>query len=106
MTHEEYMAAFDKVLVRMRDTTCRKNADYGEAADAFANFRLIQELTGGRITMQDGILVRMTDKLARLVHLSARDAQVKDEAFADTAEDLAVYAAILALMRAAPQNQP
>lgn len=75
--------------------TQRKNSDYADKDDAFLNFRLIETLTAGRITVEQGLLVRLSDKLQRAANLIDREAQVKDEKIQDTLEDLSVYADIL-----------
>jgi Nucleotide modification associated domain 1 len=71
-----------------------KNADYG------ASYNLAPKLLG--IPAHVGLLVRMTDKLARACRLAqGYEAEVKDEALVDTLIDLANYAvlAILTLER-------
>ncbi len=87
---------FDTILERMAAIHKAKNADYG------SSYNLAPALLG--IPAHVGLLVRMTDKLARackLVH--GQPAQVQDEALTDTLLDLANYAvlAILALEDAA-----
>ena len=80
----------------MVDTVRRKNADYagqGGNADAFANFHMIERLSNGAITTEQGFLTRMSDKFSRLVSLvtSGKEAQVKNESIGDTAIDQAAY---------------
>jgi len=68
------------------DTMQRKNADYAHEGDPFRNFR-----TFGTF----GVLVRMSDKLARLRTFEERGVfSVKDESLRDTLEDLINYAII------------
>ena len=87
-TKEQYLAEFKKLTDQMLDLTTKKNADYGSAADPFANFRTFGEL---------GILVRMSDKFSRLrtALYEKREFQVNNETVEDTALDLAVYALLL-----------
>jgi hypothetical protein len=83
---------FESILKRMAEIHRAKNADYG------SSYNLVPMLLG--IQAHVGILVRMTDKLARACKLAqGQEAQVKDEALADTLMDLANYSvlAILAL---------
>lgn len=83
---------FDEILQKMAAIHKAKNADYGDS------FSLAPALLG--ISAHLGLLVRMTDKLARACRLAqGHDRQVKDEALADTLLDLANYAvlAVLAL---------
>lgn len=73
----------------------KKNHDYtggGENNDAFLNFRYA-ELVG--VPVDRAILVRMTDKLARISSLLDQEAMVEDERLEDTLLDLINYAAIL-----------
>jgi hypothetical protein len=95
MTHQEYITEFERIAAELVDLTRRKNSDYSEGSNAFANFDLIEDVTGGRISREEGILVRMTDKLKRIGGLLRREAQVADEKITDTAKDLAVYSLIL-----------
>jgi hypothetical protein len=68
-----------------------KNADYACAEDPFRNFRTFGLL---------GVLVRMSDKLARLrSFLENQTLAVKDEGVEDTLIDLVNYAVIFSAMR-------
>jgi hypothetical protein len=81
---------FETALKRMAEIHQAKNADYG------ASYDLSPQLLG--IPAHVGILVRITDKLARACRLAqGQAAQVKGEALADTLLDLANYA-VLALV--------
>jgi hypothetical protein len=83
---------FDNILERMAVIHKAKNADYG------SSYNLAPALLG--IPAHVGLLVRMTDKLARACRLAQGQApQVEGEALQDTLLDLANYAvlAILAL---------
>jgi hypothetical protein len=80
MTRVEQMAAVQK---KGLDLFRRKNADYG---DAFATYGAI------------GVLVRMGDKIQRLMSISTKEVRmVDDESMADTLLDLHNYSA-MALM--------
>lgn len=85
---DRYFKHFRKVTEEMFETTKAKNNDYGGADDPFKNFREFGEL---------GILVRMSDKFARLktALLEKREFAVASETIDDTSMDLAVYTAIL-----------
>lgn len=60
-----------------------KNKDYG---DAFANYGSI------------GVLVRMGDKISRLVNIEKNKIEVKDEKMRDTLIDLHNYAAMAIML--------
>ena len=86
------LKTFDDVLNRMGQIHKAKNADYG------SSYNLAPALLG--IPAHVGLLVRMTDKLARACKLAqGQAAQVQDEALTDTLLDLANYSvlAILAI---------
>jgi hypothetical protein len=81
---------FEAILERMSAIHEAKNADYG------SSYNLAPALLG--IPAHVGILVRMTDKLARACRLSQGQApQVEGEALADTLLDLACYS-VLAIL--------
>lgn len=69
-----------------------KNHDYAGDADALANFRY-STLVG--VSLPRGILVRMTDKIARVSNLLDKDPKVTGESIADTLDDLTNYTQIL-----------
>lgn len=94
MTQEEYFERFIKKCDEMIRMTKAKNTDYAESSDAFANFRMIEQLTQGRISIADGIVVRMTDKLKRISSLLSCEAAVSEK-IEDTILDMAVYSLIL-----------
>lgn len=71
-----------------------KSHDYAKDKDAFSNFKQASLL--GICSVEQGILVRMCDKLSRLSQIiEKKDIQVKDEKLEDTIVDLINYAAIL-----------
>lgn len=70
----------------------RKNHDYAGVDDPFANFKYA-EILG--IPVEMAILVRVTDKIARIRNLLGKKSQVKDEAIEDTLLDAINYLAIL-----------
>lgn len=69
-----------------------KNADYAQSNDPFLNFRTSNDLN---ISLETGIIVRMMDKISRLLNLLHKEADVEDESVNDTIVDLANYSAIL-----------
>ena len=87
MTQEQYFKRFNEITAEMLELTKKKNHDYATENDAFKNFRDFGAL---------GILVRMSDKFARLrtALQDGREFQV-NESVIDTVTDLAVYSVIL-----------
>lgn len=96
MNQAEFITRLEQEHNACVEISRAKNADYAQADDAFANFR-VSEMMG--IPPEDGILVRMTDKFKRAANLIHRGgdgaAKVKDESVADTLRDLSNYALIL-----------
>ncbi len=88
---EKLRAEFDQCV----QLSARKNADYADTSDAFANFRLIETLTRGNTGVAAGIIVRLSDKMQRIANLTRRDNAVADEKITDTLRDLAIYSIIL-----------
>lgn len=95
-----YLKEFKAVCSQMVETTVKKNRDYtGVGDDPFMNFRMIEFQTQGRLRAEDGLLTRMTDKIARVEsYLATGSLAVLDEGVADSLLDLAVYAILLGLL--------
>lgn len=99
--HEKYATSVNTLLESLREDTAlmlqtaeKKNADYaGGATDPFKNFRLVGVL--GVCSTEQGIVVRMADKLARISTLLDKEPSVVGESIMDTLLDLANYALIL-----------
>lgn len=71
-----------------------KNRNYAKDGDAFANLSLIEHVTNGEVTTEQGIFIRVLDKVSRLATLLFYP-NVKDEvgeSIEDTWMDLSVYA--------------
>lgn len=74
----------------------RKNNDYAGAGGTspFKNFLHAETL--GLCTVEQGMVVRLSDKLQRLAHfVSGQEMQVKDEALQDTILDIINYAVLI-----------
>lgn len=98
LSQELYLKRFKELLDELLTTTTKKNSDYADTKDAFANFRLIEILTNGNIKTVWGIFTRMTDKVKRIASLLFRSASVKDESLKDSLMDLAVYSLIMVII--------
>lgn len=75
----------------------RKNHDYSggeDSSDAFLNFTRVEKL--GITSTGQGFLVRMTDKLSRLItYIHNGKFEVEDEKLKDTVVDLINYSILL-----------
>lgn len=84
---------FYELLDEMKRIHNMKNADYSAGEDPLSNFRIIERMG---IPAWMGIVVRLTDKLSRIMQLTrktleGREAAVKDETIKDTLLDAANY---------------
>lgn len=91
----DFLATFKDTTEELYETAKKKNNDYTGGAGAFHNFELGEKIGIGRT--DQGILWRMTDKLARIISLTKVEAQVDNESVQDTLKDLANYAIILSI---------
>jgi hypothetical protein len=83
----------ERLTTKGRELMEKKNQDYGADEDPFRNFRMSKLL---KIKPEFGVLLRMQDKMARLVSFLERgDLKVKDESVEDSVIDLINYAVIL-----------
>lgn len=77
-------------------TAVKKNHDYaggGVNEDPFKNFKRASDLAG--VSVERGILVRLSDKLCRLSNILDGEVRVSDERVVDTIMDAINYLAIL-----------
>jgi len=86
-----------KICGDAMDLLKSKNADYTNDAKGhggvFSNLNKAEAF--GICSTEQGILVRMTDKLARLASLIEREGHVRSETMRDTIVDLINYAILL-----------
>ena len=76
-----------------RELMERKNADYGATTDPFANFRMAALL---HMRPELGVLLRLQDKMARLVSFIEKgNLAVKEESWKDAIIDIINYSVIL-----------
>lgn len=83
--------SFESELSEMLELVKKKHSDY--SSGSINNFELAEKLW--ITTTEKAILVRMSDKMARICNLIESDPSVKSEAITDTLRDLANYAIIL-----------
>lgn len=96
-TQKDFLYRLNELYTGNVQLSARKNADYANEDDPFQNFRLVEIITRGRVTVEDGLLVRMCDKFQRIANLlePGRKAQVLDESLLDALSDEANYSMIL-----------
>lgn len=92
MNHGDLIQHMNNTFDDCIDIARSKNQDYAQDSDAFANFRQA-ELVG--VDPDRAILVRISDKLARISNSLNDDLQVEDETIEDTLNDIINYSAIL-----------
>lgn len=83
----------------MMSIVVKKNSDYSDGDDAFKNFKMIEHMSGNKISVEEGIMVRLSDKFSRLFSLMDKKAQVNDESIEDTLVDIANYCLIMKIYR-------
>jgi hypothetical protein len=98
MTREDFIREQAHIYADCLRTSRAKNSDYAQGDDPFMNFRLVEAMK--IVDVETGMLVRMSDKFARISNLIGKmhkgeAAAVKDESLMDTCQDLIVYTAIL-----------
>jgi hypothetical protein len=98
ITREEFLRRQARTYAECLRISRAKNSDYAQGSDPFMNFRLVKAM--GIAEVETGMLVRMSDKFARISNLISKmqngeAAAVKDESLMDTCTDLIVYTAIL-----------
>lgn len=96
MNRVEFKEAFADILISMNTIMEAKNGDYATDSNPFSNFKLVEDLWIA--SAEQAILVRMSDKFARIANLIDKEAKVKDETIEDTLIDLANYSIILTVL--------
>lgn len=96
MTKKDYLEFHKSCTEKMLNITKIKNADYtGNNSNPFANFSFAEYF--GICTTEQGILLRMCDKMARISSFMQKGLlEVKDESVEDTLLDLANYCLLFA----------
>lgn len=73
----------------------KKNRDYSGGGNVLGNLTMCEELSHGDVLTEQGIILRMGDKLSRAWTLTKGDGAVVDEPMHDTCMDLINYATLL-----------
>lgn len=82
-----------KLFADIINTIGAKNGDYAGNRGEFYNFEFSAQIANG--TVEQGILFRLADKIARLSNLMVRESLVTNESIDDTIKDAIGYLAIL-----------
>lgn len=93
MNREDFVNHLKQNMRNDLEIVQAKNQDYADGADPFQNFRMVED--AGLMSVEEGIAVRMSDKMQRIFNLLDSEAAVEDESIADTLSDLRNYANIL-----------
>jgi hypothetical protein len=92
MTRDEFLIYLETTYKNCIEIVKKKNADYAKGDDPFRNFRFSQLID---IPVEDAIMVRILDKMARIGNLLHKPSAVLDEKIEDTIADSINYLAIL-----------
>lgn len=92
MTREALIELHAKMVADAGDLLRAKNHDYCKT-DAFTNLKMCEAM--GICSAEQGIVIRLTDKISRLSSVLEKGAQVKTESVRDTCLDVINYAVLL-----------
>ncbi len=100
MNKQEYIAFAEQTFDDIHKLIQKKNADYtGNSDDPFANFRMVEHLSHGKISTEEGLFTRLSDKFSRLGSLMGGE-EAKNESLEDTLKDIIGYSVLyLGLMK-------
>lgn len=99
MQQDELVALHQELCDKARALMVRKNNDYSGQANVFGNLDACDVVTGGQVSTEMGILIRIADKVSRCLNLEVqRVGQKRDgvisESFEDSMLDIINYAAL------------
>jgi transcriptional antiterminator Rof (Rho-off) len=100
MKIQTFLRLHTDACAHARDLTHQKGHDYSGEADTLRNVKTAEML--GICTAEQGVVIRLGDKLNRLAQLTKPDAiaRVKDESVNDTLLDMINYSVLLLALRA------
>lgn len=93
MTRDEFMKLMRLNVEADLGISEKKNSDYADSEDPFQNFKGVEHW--GICTVEQGLMVRISDKMQRVSNLLKREAAVSDESIVDTLSDARNYLNIL-----------
>ena len=100
---DEMLTLIGETYQKGIDIISSKNADYASSDDPFMNFREAAQLAG--VSVEQGFLVRIGDKLIRVRNLLNHDPSVKNESLEDSLLDAINYLALLKSYREMNQKE-
>ena len=91
MSQTELLALHERLSAKAREIMSDKNDDYADPGsfDVFGNLDACHSF--GICSTEEGILIRLLDKMKRLVNSTNRELKVKDETIEDTCLDIMNY---------------
>lgn len=90
----DYFAeTIESTFQTVRNNLKNKNSDYTGSRSTFYNFE--RAASDASVEVEQGMIVRMSDKWARICNLIKRPAKVLDEKITDTIDDLIGYLIIM-----------
>lgn len=93
MTRERLFELHQEMTAKAFEILKAKNADYSKGTP-LGNFYVTEAIQAG--TAENGIIIRLSDKISRLVSVLEKGLQVKTESAKDTILDIINYAVLLA----------
>lgn len=92
MTTKEFIEGIENTFQYCLRLVIDKNRDYAEDGNPFKNFMMSLQV---RVDPRRAILVRITDKIARISNLLDKDSSISRESIYDSIFDVINYCAIL-----------
>ena len=87
----------DSIIDKLCTTVTNKNNDYSQDDDALSNFYQVEKYLD--ITAEQGVMVRLIDKIERARNLATgKEQKVKDESLIDTWLDTVAYLVIMNIL--------
>lgn len=97
MNAQQFIDSIERHQEEKIDLLRKKNTDYAADEDPFRNFRMAEEIG---LNVEDGILLRILDKIARITNLHKRGfAAVSSETVDNAIMDASNYLDILYVYR-------
>jgi hypothetical protein len=93
MERKELYELHEELCEKAHEIIKKKNEDYSKGS-ALANFYVCEALQAA--SPVNGIVVRLSDKISRIVSITEKGSQVEDESIEDTIIDMINYSVLLA----------